>query len=325
MSLTVIDKRGDVVLVLGIEEDEESRLLVSSRVLSLASPVFEAMFNSGFAESWGLSSNSPKEVPLPGDDPECMLWFCLIAHMQFTDLPDRPDPDDFANFAVLCNKYTCVPAVQPWCKIWAMGFLETSYVDDLETLLFATYVLDLAEEFYKLTVELVRYRTLYIDTDRACHRHNLVPLEVFSQLYDCKQFYHHEMSKIAYECYPFAKIAKSTKHHCSLSLASCFSAFERIGAWQLHKMSIQQYLDRAGNFQVNNIDYEIAGEGACEFKCEKKLGFVRRELLSRLGALIDSIDGVCLDCVNRPKGHGGNIVCRVKHGELLWQSEKSSA
>jgi hypothetical protein len=100
----VIDKRGDVILQVGADNNAV-HLLVSSKVLSLASKVFEAMFNNDFAESQNLSSTSPREMPLPDDNPVQMTTICKLAHMQTSDNPEKLDVADLANFAVLCDKY----------------------------------------------------------------------------------------------------------------------------------------------------------------------------------------------------------------------------
>lgn len=62
METTIIDPHGDLIL----QVDNES-LLVSSRVLALVSPVFEAMLKPNFKEgiAFQMGKEEPLTVPLP--------------------------------------------------------------------------------------------------------------------------------------------------------------------------------------------------------------------------------------------------------------------
>ena len=81
------DPAGDVMLLVG--PDKES-IRTSSKVLSLASPVFTKMLGPHFAEGQSLSKQgsleksaiSPTEVTLPDDDPEAMIFFCDTIHFK---------------------------------------------------------------------------------------------------------------------------------------------------------------------------------------------------------------------------------------------------
>ena len=75
MATTELDPQGDIVLSVG-----EKRLLSSSKVLSLASPVFRAMFGSQFSEGRRLSTTQPGEIPLTDDDPEVFFYLASIFH-----------------------------------------------------------------------------------------------------------------------------------------------------------------------------------------------------------------------------------------------------
>lgn len=318
MSLTIIDKRGDVILILGIEEDDESRLLVSSRVLSLASPVFEAMFNSGFTESQDLSSESPREVPLPEDDPECTLKFCLIIHLQNSNSETDVDMDFLAKFALFCHKYACASAVQLWWNLWIQHFLQSPNKNELEKLLFPTYVLDLAKEFYEVTVSIIRYRKFEYDMEMASNGLDFIPLKVFTQLNTCQRYYHHQMSTVAHKCFPFEHTDSSRTKACVYSLRSCFAAFDKIKAWQCCTMSIQTYRDVATSLSIKSSSLETTGKDNCTHSCRSNLKMVQFRLVHELDRLIESIQGVCLDCVNRSTGRVEGSICRVSHTPLKW-------
>ncbi|KAE8844230.1 hypothetical protein HRS9122_05333 [Pyrenophora teres f. teres] len=112
----VLAKRGDVLLELSDNGKVWDILLVSSHVLSLASPVFDAMFNGNFTEGQGLSSASPKKVALPDDDPESMTLFCKLVHMQTTELEYGISFDLLADLAIVCDKYRCTESVRSWLQ-----------------------------------------------------------------------------------------------------------------------------------------------------------------------------------------------------------------
>ena len=153
---TIIAKRGDVILRLGKEGELTTTALVSSAALSLASPVFEAMFNGCFAEGQALSSESPREVPLPDDELMSMLLICRITHMRTADLPEELTVETFADFASTCDKYQCSEAVEAWSKVWTRELIKVSPGINFDLMVLATYMLDMPLEFYEVTVILAR-------------------------------------------------------------------------------------------------------------------------------------------------------------------------
>ena len=71
---SVIDPEGDVIFICG-----ETELQVSSKVLSLASPVFNALFGPRFAEGQ-LTPSKPIRIDLHDDDAESMRLMCAVLH-----------------------------------------------------------------------------------------------------------------------------------------------------------------------------------------------------------------------------------------------------
>jgi hypothetical protein len=67
------------------EPEKEIRMLVSSRHLMLASPVFKAMLqHSNFKEGQELHVNGKVEIPLPDDDPEAFkILLDIIQYVEF--------------------------------------------------------------------------------------------------------------------------------------------------------------------------------------------------------------------------------------------------
>lgn len=76
------DQAGDLLLELETDTDgrlTQSSVRVSSKVLSLASPVFAAMLNPKFAEGQALLNATSPDTPsisLPDDDSEAVVWLC---------------------------------------------------------------------------------------------------------------------------------------------------------------------------------------------------------------------------------------------------------
>ena len=73
-NINVIDPEGDVILICG-----ETEFQVSSKVLSLASPVFKALFSPNFAEGQPTSSKAI-HIQLHDDDAESLRFMCAILH-----------------------------------------------------------------------------------------------------------------------------------------------------------------------------------------------------------------------------------------------------
>lgn len=108
---------GDVLLVLG-----ETRLRVSSVILSSASPVFRTMLGPNFSEGQGnRSAENPKEIPLEDDDVATTTRFCRLLHHQ-NELPEtshgqkplelRAAAKELYDLAVLADKYNAVQSIR---------------------------------------------------------------------------------------------------------------------------------------------------------------------------------------------------------------------
>ena len=106
---------GDILLVLG-----ETRLRVSSVILSSASPVFKAMLGPNFLEGQGeRSAQSPKEISLPDDDISAMTQLCRILHHQYRTednvLTSHCVEGLFA-LTVVSDKYGCTDSIEAVAK-----------------------------------------------------------------------------------------------------------------------------------------------------------------------------------------------------------------
>lgn len=110
----IIDPHGDVVLLLG---GASRRLLVCSKILSVASSVFAAIFSPRFHEA---------EVPLLNDPPLAVETIANILHFRHSLVPTTISFDDLFDIALVADKYDLAPALGPWRQIWLRQIPECS-------------------------------------------------------------------------------------------------------------------------------------------------------------------------------------------------------
>jgi hypothetical protein len=143
---------GDRTIIVGEKEHGQRTYKVSSLAMSMASPVWKAMFNpaSGFIESSPGAS-----VDLPEDDTDALLILLRIAHLQFKQIPKSITFAWLTELAVLCDKYDCVTLVKPfiekWLSPWALLCLEPGY----EAWLFIAWSFGCGQIFGLLAASLV--------------------------------------------------------------------------------------------------------------------------------------------------------------------------
>jgi hypothetical protein len=183
-SRAVIDSDGDIVLQLCQEQlvGEEARegrtdgskpgtceFVVSSKVLSLASPVFRAILNGKFKESVDFgekkAASEQYTLRLEGDDYEATALFCRVTHFKANDITDRPTTACLEKLAYLCDKYQCVGAVKycggiwvrDWIADWRMDLSDSEMlISELCQALVFAYVMHLRQEFLDISWILFR-------------------------------------------------------------------------------------------------------------------------------------------------------------------------
>lgn len=176
-SLKVFDPDGDVILRLqplvpqgnapqgdqpaenrpsAGESDPHTRLQVSSKVLSLASPVFKSMLYGPFGEGVALAEASRLQKPyiqdLPEDHPQSLMTLCGILHFHKDYASITPSPENLEKLAVLANKYQCTQTLRYCGKSWLADSMVRHNsaalgIDDLCHLLVFAYVVDLEMQF----------------------------------------------------------------------------------------------------------------------------------------------------------------------------------
>lgn len=104
-SVEEIDPDGNVTLL--IEGQSRARFLVSSKILSMASPVFARLFGQRFYEGTQMANLSCPTIPLHEDDPVAMRIIIRILHYQEPKQGVSVDAESLAKLAIHCDKYDC--------------------------------------------------------------------------------------------------------------------------------------------------------------------------------------------------------------------------
>jgi hypothetical protein len=119
--IIVLHDGGDAILVIGSDTASQQPVMISKTTMTMASPVWKAMFERHWRE------NEATEIPLPDDDVEAMLLVLRIAHLRFHELPKKNalTLDALLNLAVICDKYDLVKIVRPFLDLhgWASCYI----------------------------------------------------------------------------------------------------------------------------------------------------------------------------------------------------------
>ncbi|KAI9761623.1 MAG: hypothetical protein M1840_001739 [Geoglossum simile] len=94
------------------------RCRVSSKHLSLVSPVFEAMLQRQFKEAATLRSVGKVEIPLADDNPVAFMILLEIIHGCTRSIPRAITLDMLTEAAVLVDKYDCREVVEQYSDMW---------------------------------------------------------------------------------------------------------------------------------------------------------------------------------------------------------------
>ncbi|MCJ1432887.1 hypothetical protein MMC27_002245 [Xylographa pallens] len=174
-----IDPNGDVVVLLNWK-----KLLVSSKILSMASRVFAAMFSSRFKE--GLQNATPgiiSTVSLPEDDAIAFEIICDVIHYRHKLIPTDPSLNQLVNIAIIADKYELYEALYAYSVVWLQSGIKNCNgkiheVADWNKLLLAAYILDTPGEFARISWEIIlnhvgQYRWLDV-TDQVRITHTMI-------------------------------------------------------------------------------------------------------------------------------------------------------
>ncbi|MCJ1371395.1 hypothetical protein MMC20_002610 [Loxospora ochrophaea] len=148
----VMDPEGDVILEL-----HDRTLLVSSKIISLASPVFKAMLGPSFTEGRPDASGR-STLKLPKDDPEAIHALFSMLHLQYQLSEADFNYKFLENLTVVADKYDCAKAVRALSTLFTQKLFElekTWQSLDFGRLLCPAYVFDDPSLFRDVTRMLV--------------------------------------------------------------------------------------------------------------------------------------------------------------------------
>ncbi|KIW67461.1 hypothetical protein PV04_06710 [Phialophora macrospora] len=131
MATTDIDAAGDVVVQIG-----EERVRISSKVMSLASPVFQAMFTSGFKEGMTHQATASNPISMPDDDPTAFIYLSRAIHFQGSELPEHVDIAFFEKLAGLYDKYQCAASIASYVQAPLEKLTGSASTRNLDKILF---------------------------------------------------------------------------------------------------------------------------------------------------------------------------------------------
>ncbi|KAF8538605.1 hypothetical protein BDD12DRAFT_805977 [Trichophaea hybrida] len=129
----IIDPAGDVTIRLITTDSSDSEqkpitVQVSSKCLSLASPVFAAMLRPTFLEGNKLHDTGSVTIDLE-DDLKAMLIILQALHLRGREVPkETPDIDTLLNIAMIVDKYDLSAALLPWISLWLLQDRYKSFV-----------------------------------------------------------------------------------------------------------------------------------------------------------------------------------------------------
>ena len=130
----IVDHRGDLTLRVGASHGDETTFKICSRAMSRASPVFDRMLYSNFAESKANSTTGDGiwSVDLPSDKPAAMQIFLNICHAAFGRVPKVLSVDDLYDLTVLTHYWDATLMLRPWIAGWMAAVEEI--VSDANTI-----------------------------------------------------------------------------------------------------------------------------------------------------------------------------------------------
>ena len=122
---------------------------VSSKHLTLASPVFKDVIQSTHTHDAPSEEHSLARLPLSDDDPDALLLLMRLMHVQFKDVPREVDLGTLAQIATLVDKYELLETTHLSADGWISG-IKDSIPTELNTDLLAWMLI--AEVFEDETI-----------------------------------------------------------------------------------------------------------------------------------------------------------------------------
>ncbi|RPB04012.1 hypothetical protein L873DRAFT_1668488 [Choiromyces venosus 120613-1] len=128
----VMDPYGDVLAILPCSPTP-TKLQISSKILSTASPVFRSMFSPRFREGAALaSSSSPTkliEIEFPDDSAQALEAVFNVLHFRHDHVSANVSFEVLYEIALVADKYDVTAALGPWKEGFRKGCREAIVQD----------------------------------------------------------------------------------------------------------------------------------------------------------------------------------------------------
>ncbi|KAJ8067205.1 hypothetical protein OCU04_004570 [Sclerotinia nivalis] len=235
---------------------EEVHMLVSSKHMSLASPVFKAMLQgNNFKEGRELASTGKVEISLPDDDPDAFAILMCIIHGRTRSVPREIDLDLLSRISTLVDKYQLHEVVEIMSDRWISQLefeLPEEFTNDLLPWLSISWVFEKPSIFKEITRIAERQSKGRIGEDRD-------DIPIPDRVLDAIQ--ERRLTAIT-DAYSIVEtILHTGKHHCSAPRKSSFECSGMVLGTLLQsstKLSIFPVLDLTNtdltfNHVVNQI------------------------------------------------------------------------
>merc|ERR1711964_577307 len=202
--LVSLDPHGDVILEINDNDSQEVlRLLVSTNVLRLSSPVFAGMFGSRFREGQNLHNEERGTVKLMDDNAFAMKTILeILHHPPPADIDPNKNAREIASIAIHCDKYDCRAALRPWTYYWFRD-LGTGQRSPTELTLFlvAAYRFDEPRQFSAVSTMAVKYMPLEVlanwdDDERLDHFPEVAAVALNSKIQDRLNYLHGQVQSV---------------------------------------------------------------------------------------------------------------------------------
>lgn len=154
------DPNGDIMFLVGTPDSGVVSMRVCSKVLSLASSAFAAMFSPRWSEGKEDSSlfGVPREIALPDEDTEAMTWICRALHFH-KDTSEDVDLQLLEDVALISDKYDLAFALKPWVDLRLQSFRHTTLYSmderDLSMMMYVASVFGNHDVFWMSSLKLL--------------------------------------------------------------------------------------------------------------------------------------------------------------------------
>ncbi|KAF7951382.1 hypothetical protein EAE96_006697 [Botrytis aclada] len=133
-------------------ELKQVRMLVSSKHMTVASPVFKDMLKAGSQEGIELKKTGKLELLLPGDDSKAWNILLDIIHGRFRSVPLDTNLPLFTQIALLCHKYQMHEIAYAFTPAWKMSAGHDSVSgEDIPRWIFIAWTFNMADVLEEIT------------------------------------------------------------------------------------------------------------------------------------------------------------------------------